>query len=518
MTLYEERKAMNTTPKDYDQVLAWLSTNYEEVQGEEFYRDIFPDNESSGDNYTDFSHPNAVYLYQGEDGKMHRRIMLKDTWANDYMQYVERNPMTLCSGLAFRGRSNKMTAAQRMYAMIFDLDKVGYNNIRTLFLRVNRPPEALLSMPQPTYIVASGSGLHVYYVFTEPVDLYPNIKTQAKALKYDLTYRLWDYKSTSQLEDVQYQGIAQGFRMVGSINSKYGTVVRAFRTGPKLPFEVLNSYAEEKNQVDLRKPFRPTQMSLKEAQHKYPEWYQKRIVEKQQPEHWHIKRDLYEWWKRQFPKVKGGHRYFFLMCLAIYASKCDVPKEDLQKDMEALFEPLSRIEHDGDPFSQRDVASAMEAYDKSYYCYTINDIEHLMAFHIDRNRRNGRPQKKHLIMARLIRDEVNGHKDTWRKGNGRKPKSMEVYEYREKHPEARKADCIRDTGLSKPTVYRWWNYDPVADLEKRDPALAALLKRYQKKVVTMLAPKEHSKIVYDGREEDGPGTYTPGNHQDSDKN
>lgn len=28
--------------------------------------------------------------------------------------------------------------------------------------------------------------------------------------------------------------------------------------------------------------------------------------------------------------------------------------------------------------------------------------------------------------------------------------------YRELFPEGRKADCIRDTGLSKPTVYRWW--------------------------------------------------------------
>ena len=32
-----------------------------------------------------------------------------------------------------------------------------------------------------------------------------------------------------------------------------------------------------------------------------------------------------------------------------------------------------------------------------------------------------------------------------------------VKEYREKNPEARKCDCIRETGLSKSTVYKWWD-------------------------------------------------------------
>ena len=29
-------------------------------------------------------------------------------------------------------------------------------------------------------------------------------------------------------------------------------------------------------------------------------------------------------------------------------------------------------------------------------------------------------------------------------------------------PGRRKADCIRDTGLSKPTVYKWWDSEPPA--------------------------------------------------------
>ena len=31
-----------------------------------------------------------------------------------------------------------------------------------------------------------------------------------------------------------------------------------------------------------------------------------------------------------------------------------------------------------------------------------------------------------------------------------------VREWQESHPAGKKADCIRETGLSKPTVYKWW--------------------------------------------------------------
>ena len=57
-------------------------------------------------------------------------------------------------------------------------------------------------------------GLHIYYVFQQPIDLYPNIKVQLKSLKYDLTFRLWEYGSTSQVKAIQYQSINQSFRTV----------------------------------------------------------------------------------------------------------------------------------------------------------------------------------------------------------------------------------------------------------------------------------------------------------------
>lgn len=463
-------------PEDYDQVQAYLESNYEEVLGDEFYSDIFPDNEVSGEMHTDYSYPNAIFLYKDENERMRRRIMLKDTWSDDFINYIERNTMTLCSGLTYRGRANRLPNAQRMNAMIFDVDQVGLHELREILYRTGKPGDVVgRAMPMPTYIVTSGSGLHLYYVFNQPVDLYPNIKLQLKAMKYGFTNRLWDPGVTTQNKDIQYQGIAQGFRMVGSINNKYGTVIRSYKTGEKISFEYFNQFARDDYKVDIRKPYRPTQISLKEAQHKYPEWYQKRIVEGDQSRgHWHIKKDLYNWWKRQVNTqdfVKGGHRYFYLMCLAIYASKCDVSLNELKKDMYELFPQLQSIKHEGDPFTKRDLLSALETYDKAYYCFTISDIEHLMAISIPRNRRNYRTQEKHLIMARFVRDIVNDHADTWREGNGR-PKGSGIAQekinvWREAHPNGKKVDCIRDTGFSKPTVYKWWDYKPEEDAESK---------------------------------------------------
>lgn len=459
------KQAKKQVPEDYSQVIDELSRDYEEVPGDQFYREIFPDNENTGDDYTDYSHPNAVYLYQGEGEKIHRRIMLKDTWEKDYHDFVEKNPLALCSGLTFRGKTNRLPAAQRMNAMIFDIDNVGPRELFFIFNRANGQPGTLLgwSMCMPTYIVTSGSGLHLYYIFTEPVDLYPNIKLQMKTLKYDLTNKLWSYRETSREKDIQYQGIAQGFRMVGSINSKYGTVVRAFRTGPKIPFEFFNEFAAEKAKVDLKKPFRPSQIPLTEAKHKYPEWYQRRIIEGKEADHWHIKKDLYHWWMRKVNDrsvVRKGHRYFYLMVLAVYAAKCDVSREELKKDMVKLFPIIQKIENPGDPFTMRDVQSAMEAYDKAYYCFTIDDIEHIMNIHIDRNRRNGRPQTIHMKLMSGIRDIL--HPDgSWRKGNGRPKgtnKAKAVYDYRTAHPDENVSQVARALKISRPTVYKWWDY------------------------------------------------------------
>lgn len=461
----------------YQEKIDILESLYPEVKGIDFYQYIFPNNECEGEFNTDYSKPNGIYMYQdekdkGTDRRLRRRIMLDDRWEDDYCTYVENNPLTLCSGLSYRGRSNHLSKAQRMNALVFDLDSVGEMELRNLFLRIGKEPGPR-RLPMPTFLVVSGTGLHLYYVFKEPIDLYPNIKVQLKALKYALTFVMWDYKGTSQEKNIQYQSINQGFRMVGSVNNKHRVVIRAFQTGDRVDLEYLNAYVKPEHRVDLKKPFKPTQMRLEEAREKYPEWYERVVVKKNRMQKkWDISGKvngsdpyaLYHWWLNKVDDILGGHRYFFLMCLAIYACKCDVPKKKLKKDMEKAFSVLLDVEHNN-PFTKEDMRSALEMYDKSFYMFTLGDIEKVSGIRVERNKRNFRNQLEHIKRITLLRD--NDYPDgEWRKNNGRpkgskdkeqrKNKKEIVQEWRKKNPKGKKIDCEKETGLSRPTILKWW--------------------------------------------------------------
>lgn len=144
------------------------------------------------------------------------------------------------------------------------------------------------------------------------------------------------------------------------------------------------------------------------------------------------------------------------MTLVIYGIKCGLSKDEIKQDAIDLIPFLNGLNEE-EPFTEEDIKSALECYDERYNTFPLKDIEKLTNIRIERNKRNGRKQKDHVKMMNLIRDEINQNK-TWNKiGNGRKPKKDIVQKWRLEHPEGKKADCIRDTGLTKPTVYKWWN-------------------------------------------------------------
>lgn len=48
-------------------------------------------------------------------------------------------------------------------------------------------------------------------------------------------------------------------------------------------------------------------------------------------------------------------------------------------------------------------------------------------------------------------------------GGGRPQKAEIVADWCRANPKGSKADCIKETGLSKKTVYKWWFYDVIQD-------------------------------------------------------
>jgi hypothetical protein len=95
-----------------------------------------------------------------------------------------------------------------------------------------------------------------------------------------------------------------------------------------------------------------------------------------------------------------------------------------------------------------------------------SDIEKISGIPIPANKRNGREQAQHVKIMNAVRDVL--HPDgSWRNVDGRPSARRRVWEYRQQYPDAPKAECVRSTGLSKKTVYKWWDGDisfPTNDL------------------------------------------------------
>lgn len=436
-----------------------------EVPALEVYKDIFRIGEGYIQKFNDDSHnlkanPLGYYRNKG-DSKGHYRVFFEDTF-EETLQELQQSDFAIINGISYFGRRNTQEHASKMYCMIFDLDGVTDSTLKNFLHGAYTKDYAIY--PIPNYIITSGHGVHLYYLFEEPVPLFPNIKLQLKNLKYALTRRMWNMY-TSTIEQPQMQGINQGFRVIGGKSKVEGYTSQAFRlnTHP-YSLEQLGRYVEPQYRVDESKLYRESKLTLQDAKTKYPQWYKKVILEKDKTvKKWDIADKvngknpyaLYDWWKVKLENgASFGHRYFCIMALTIYAIKNDIPLEQLKKDAYGLIPFLNGL-HEQEPFTKSDVDSALECYDNRYATFPIDDISKLTAIAITKNKRNGRKQKDHVKIMNFIRDEVNNNKD-WRNKEGRPTKQSIVEQWQQSNPNGRKADCIRDTGLSKPTVYKYW--------------------------------------------------------------
>ena len=217
----------------------------------------------------------------------------------------------------------------------------------------------------------------------------------------------------------------------------------------------LMPFLPERERIELSELDYQSKLPLKKAAELYPEWYERRIKRQEPKGRWHIKRDLYDWWLRRLPsEAKYGHRYFCIMCLAIYAKKCDIDEDELRSDALALIPQLdTNNEH---PFSEDDVIKALEVYNESYCTFPRKDIEKISGIVIPPNKRNGRKQEQHMAVMRAIQGIVN---PDWRNKDGRpvgSNKRQLVAEWQQAYPEGSKSECKADTGLTYPTIRKWW--------------------------------------------------------------
>lgn len=478
-----------------------------------FYRDVFSEGFlqerwAEGERRSEFDgKPNAIALKFGPktrkqlvNGKKVDVPVIERLTVTDDLDGVSalvkasiaENAPVYMAPVSWYGRNNKAANARFLHAFAVDLDGVTPAKLGSVLkqMRNGHDPanEKWVSMPQASYIVMSGRGLHLYYLLDRPVPLIPAVVPFLQQLKRRLTDVVWtDYTSEDGNEGRQYQGIYQGFRMPGTTTrlNGHGVDAKDANKYEALAFMYASDGASEPRRVTLdylvdycgiRGKEIPGELyrvletkggrtPIAEAKERWPEWYERRVVQGEEREGYDTNRGAYESWLSRIEDEAVVHgRYFAVLALVAYAVKCNVPLEDLERDAYALVPVLDKLSDEpGNRFTDYDVACALSAYGSNdlrfwkneYMCRRAKIAPHA-------NKHNGRPQALHLEGARAIQeinDKANG--TCWREGNGRKPKRDEIRAYAAEHPEASQRAIAKALGVSPTTVNKWLKPDRV---------------------------------------------------------
>jgi hypothetical protein len=387
----------------------YLENYFDEVSPREFYRDIFPAGELEEQGVQIPGKYNGVAVellpkeqYDLGDKLKHnaKRYLLTDG-LEILDQLLESDNFIIISPISYAGKSRQSNNARFIYAIAIDLDGITEEHYLTdLFHQIE-----IEYLPKPTYTVWSGSGLHLYYQLEKPIPCFKNIVKQLAEFKTELTKKIWNVYVSELYQKPQIESLFQGFRLVGGI-TKGGNRTRAYSTGSKVTMEYLNTFVPEEAAV---KQFTyKSDLSLQEAEKKYPEWFKRRIIEKKPRGTWTANKAVYDWWLGKLnSQIATGHRYYGIMVLAIYAKKCGVSRDILEHDAYGLIEKMEELTISEDNhFTREDVLAALEMFNDNYITFPIDSISTLTAIAIEKNKRNGRKQADHIKLMNFMVDRT----------------------------------------------------------------------------------------------------------------
>ena len=336
--------------------------------------------------YTDYRDMSNLFRYLaigvGVDNKQKLEDSLELPWYEDEATLRGKTPINISvSPCAYYGRNATLNNLHTLFALVVDLDGVGVGNMEILINQLNSEEEDILSIPRPTYIVNSGHGLHIYYMFDEPLDAYRSRINYVHEFKRDLTRVIWNSGLTQFCDENQVQqgAVTQAFRAVGSQTKFRGdTLVTAYRVGDKTNLRELFDWYQKRykrgisDKDDLSKKYPAGADCFYQARKEYT------IVKDENNEgehqgtsagnHWYFDTAMYTSVKKKlYTFGRNGHRYWCIWTLAVIAHKCGIPYEQLEKDAKELQEFLSRkyANSEQGEFSWVEAKTALKVYKDS---------------------------------------------------------------------------------------------------------------------------------------------------------
>lgn len=453
-------------------ICEYLDTYFDEIEPRDFYRTLFPigELEEKGKQVQGKYNAIAVELLPPKENRAPARRCFIHNGLESLDELLKSDNFIIVSPISYAGKNRSSQNARYIYALAIDLD--GISDLVKLQNLLHQMDEEIGYLPKPTYIVWSGTGLHLYYHFIKPLPCYKSIVMQLAALKTELTKKIWNGLVSDLSENPQIESLFQGFRLVGGI-TKAGNRTKAYQVGDTVDIEYLNEFVSEKYKI-VDYTYK-SNLSLKEAAKKYPEWYDKRIVNKQPRGTWQANRAVYDWWLNELKsKIVVGHRYYGVMVLAIYAKKCGISYDELSKDAFSLVNRLEELTVEPqNHFTREDVLAALEMFNDNYITFPIDSISNLTAIHIKKNKRNHRKQVLHLKIARntkaILKEAGELKSDGRPKGSKNKEHLRQdiILQWRKDNPYKGVKESLDDLNrlaaaidpnikISRATAYRYW--------------------------------------------------------------
>ena len=463
---------------------SFLKERFSEEAPASFYRELFPDG-SLAKSSKEKGRYNAVLMRllpsaDGIGGMKGEPHLVFDDLAEIETTLVLDSAMPgvidLLSPVSYSGRSPKMSMAHELFALTFDLDGVKVKEdgtpqglIDLLFWMDEVPDVRGALLPTPTYIVSSGTGLHLYYMLEKPIRLWPNVCERLQQFRNAFTRRLWNPYITDLAGKPQLEAVVQSFRMVGSKSKDGEQTVRAFRTGGRASIEEMNLYVPAAARIPPA--MLGTGCTIEEAGERWPgwdpKWRERKAATPDRP--WNIKRDLFDWWCRRVESDETfqGNRYWAIFVAACYAAKCGVSYEELEEWAMRVRPFLDGKTVDpNNHFTEQHVRDALRAYgDPRSVMIRRDKIEEKTSMEMKPNKRNGRPQALHLKLARSHLEILNEEEGRSRQGrpkgspNKRHPKAEAIRTYAAEHPNASQRQIAKALNVSPTTVNKWLKPD-----------------------------------------------------------
>lgn len=336
----------------------------------------------------------------------------------------------------FFGNYPRKELLKNLIALVVDLDDVEFAGLKNLLDEFDRTPEV-----RPSYIVKTGGGYHLWYLLTDPIEYRKRWSDKLEAINRSL-YDFWSMHAGGCVCDRACCSIPHGFRPPGSLN-KIGGQTLCYQVDSIARTDIIglaDFFGVEltsKNGGTI--DFKP--IADDDARRKRSNGSRRKFAAKKGSR----SEKLYEWTLGEIPhRTLKGNRYLSMFCLSGIAYDCGIPRERLREDLERLVQ--QNWASGSHPVKRHEIDNAMRGYCPEYASLRKSTRESMLGWHF------GPSQKRNYGASHKSREEHirEVHKS-------RRVKSINsIVGAISENPDACKAEIARISGLSYPTVLKYY--------------------------------------------------------------